>query len=109
MTEARDTINDVLSSFTGWDEIAISSQFGHDWTDLTGMSLARAAWFVQARRRGVADGDAYREAMGVTVGALKDAFADDDADVDARDAAVAAAVASGDIAALASAAAHPEA
>ena len=107
-TAPKPMLEDVLESFDGWDEVAIAQQFGKDWTDLAGTQLGRAAAFVLRRRGGVHDGEAYRLAMGLTVRALKETFADDDLDEAKVDTSVADAVATGDVDAVLAATQRPE-
>lgn len=102
-------LEDVLETFTGWDEIAIGQHFGEkDWTDLTGTMLGRAAVFVMRRHGGMHDGEAHKVAMGLTLGELKASFADDDLDAAAVDKSLADAAASGDIDAVIAATARAE-
>lgn len=77
MSENELTAEDFLKTLTGFDEIAIQKAFG---ATLKGMMeddfrLARSLVFVDRRRSGLKDADAYTEAMNLPMGALTEWFA----------------------------------
>jgi hypothetical protein len=61
-------------TLTGFDEIAIKQRYGAPWDSLDGMFAARALMFVQMRRDGSTDGQAYRASMEATIGQLNVLF-----------------------------------
>jgi hypothetical protein len=67
-------------SLTGFDELAIMKAFRKPWTELEGMFAGRALLFVQLRRDGAKDADAYRVSMEITAGDIEDLFSIPDAE-----------------------------
>jgi hypothetical protein len=81
VTHAKPSIEEVTRSLTGYDELAIQKHFKADWTALAETSpvaVTRALVFVMERRRGLTDQDAYKAAMGLTIGECTARFADTD-------------------------------
>jgi hypothetical protein len=70
----RPSVEDVMGSLNGFDEIAIEQRFG-DLSGLSGMRTVRALQFVRIRRGGVKDPDAYAAAMALTLRELQELFA----------------------------------
>lgn len=86
-TTVKPTMTDVVKSLTGYDEIAIAKEFGHDFEVILNkpLVLGRALIFVEKRRDGLTDKDAKKAAMNMRLGDVDDYFAeeeDDDEDVD---------------------------
>lgn len=78
-TRERLSPSDVISSFTGFDEIAIENLFRRSFATMGESTLAlRAAEFVVQRRAGLKDGDAYKAAMNMPFGDLTALYADED-------------------------------
>ncbi len=87
MSQTDLTINAAVESFTGYDEIAISQQFGVNVSALqeskNNTMLYRVAYFVLARRDGLNDADARKTAMDSPLGYIvNDYFADEDEEID---------------------------
>lgn len=83
----KPTMTDVCNTLTGYDEIAITKEFGRDFAVLVNYptSLGRALIFVLNRRDGLTDKEAKRAAMEMRLGDVNDYFADeadDDEDPD---------------------------
>lgn len=74
MERLKVTSEELFESLTGFDEIAISQQFGSTPTDLPGTLLARALIFIAQRREGVSDSEAYQSAMSLPTGELTAIF-----------------------------------
>jgi hypothetical protein len=72
----RPSVAAVMESLNGFDEIAIEQRFG-DLSGLSGMRTVRALQFVRIRRGGLNDKDAYNTTMLLTLGELKELFADE--------------------------------
>lgn len=72
----RPSVEEVMGSLNGYDEIAVEQRFG-DLGQLSGMRIVRALQFIRIRRGGRSDIDAHREAMLLTLGELKELFADE--------------------------------
>lgn len=66
------TAEDFFKSITGFDEIAIQKAFGTPFVDLRNdqFRFLRALVFVDLRRDGKKDADAYAEVMGLGIGAV---------------------------------------
>lgn len=89
------TADEMLSSLNGFDELAIGKHFGApiqalipDPEKIGGPSpwvYFRALAFIDLRRGGKSDKDAYAEAMGLTVIDSQDYFATPSADIDPDD------------------------
>lgn len=78
------TGQEMAESLTGFDQIAVKNRFGKDpfqFGEDEGPTFVRALVFVQKRRDGMSDDDAYDHAMNLPVGALKDAFLEDEPDL----------------------------
>lgn len=70
MAETELTLEEVSDSLTGFDEIAITQQFGRTVTDLAQHDpsmFGRAMVFVVKRRDGATDDDARNAAMAMTM------------------------------------------
>lgn len=67
-------------TLTGFDEIAIANQFGCEWTTLEDkpIKLLRALAFVDHRRNGLRDKDAYQAVMELTIAQVNDYFPDEE-------------------------------
>jgi hypothetical protein len=68
---------EFTKSLTGWDEIAIRKAFGSSLEDLEGSLIPRALLFVQRRREGAKDAQAYIAAMDLPMGDLEKLFESD--------------------------------
>lgn len=79
------TPNDMFESLTGFDEIAIAAHFGDKITALHADPFAflRALAFVDKRRGGASDREAYEAAMNLSISETQTYFADDEAEDDA--------------------------
>ncbi len=66
-TEAMPTIEDVVGSLSGFDEVAIEQKFKGDLGSLNNTMTARALVFVLERRAGKDDKAAYGESMRLTL------------------------------------------
>lgn len=64
----------MAMSLSGWDEIAVERAFGKPPTQLVDTFAGRSAVFVQLRREGQDDTNAYNMAMSMTLGEVKDFF-----------------------------------
>lgn len=87
MSASDQTANDMFGSLTGFDEIAIRKEFRSDVYSLSndGPAFLRALIYVDHRRQGIKDADAYKAAMEMTQAEATDYFApepDDKADDD---------------------------
>lgn len=73
------TAKEYPESLTGFDEIAIAAHFGCEWMELQAkpITLLRALAFVDHRRGGMSDKDAYAAVMGMSVREVGDYFPDD--------------------------------
>ncbi|WP_062208846.1 hypothetical protein [Demequina oxidasica] len=83
MSNTEMTAEDFFKSITGFDEIAIQKAFGASFVDLRNdqFRFLRALVFVDLRRDGKKDADAYTEVMGLGIGAVDGWFADVEAEV----------------------------
>lgn len=74
------TVNEAFEQLTGWDEIAIKKAFGAEVTAMRKQpfTFARALAFVDFRRGGKNDRDAYETALGLTIRDLNDHFLEDE-------------------------------
>jgi hypothetical protein len=61
-------------TLTGFDEVAIRKMFGASFDVLEGTLNPRALLFVQLRRDGAKDPDAFRSAMEIMLGDLEQLF-----------------------------------
>ncbi|MBS2939590.1 hypothetical protein KDN32_17765 [Nocardioides sp. J2M5] len=79
------TPNDMFESLTGFDEIAIAAHFGDKITNLHADPFAflRALAFVDFRRGGQNDKDAYQSAMALTISATQNYFTEDETEDEA--------------------------
>lgn len=80
----RPTATQMVRSLTGWDEVAIERMFRSKVGDLSSTMAARAAVFVQLRREGGDDRNAYGQAMGMTLGEVEEGFFADEPDTDGQ-------------------------
>lgn len=80
-TPDRVPFKDMLDTLTGWDEVAIAKRFDGFDPVLQGgtapMRAMRTLVFVQERREGHKDPEAYETAMGLTMRQLQDYFPED--------------------------------
>lgn len=65
---------EFASSLTGFEEIAVQRSFGHELDELGKTILARALLFIQAKRDGAKDADAYRTVMNLRLDQVEDRF-----------------------------------
>lgn len=82
------SLEEVVESLTGYEEIEIEKQFGDDIEELLEnkpRAGLRAAVFIIARRRGAALPAAKDEAMKLSMRALNDCFADETIELDPDD------------------------
>ena len=76
----------IARSMNGFDEIAVERHFNRSFRKLEdGTLMGRAVLFVQWRREGMRDADAYKKAMLLTIDELEASFVDP-ADEDEEDA-----------------------
>lgn len=80
MSVSSKTPSEAAKSINGFDEIAIAAHFGARLTTLQedAYSFLRALVFVDKRRDGLKDNEAYKAAMEVTIGELGEYFAAED-------------------------------
>jgi len=81
MSTTEVTVNEMIDSLTGYDEIAIAKAFDAEWTVLAEakpITFARALVFVDRRRGGLDDKKAKVAALEMTVGQVNSYFAEDD-------------------------------
>lgn len=78
MRDERPTVLDSLKAMNGFDEVAVEQYFRSEITDLPNTRMMRALVFTLNRRRGESDEDAFKAAMGLTLGDLEGYFADPD-------------------------------
>ena len=64
-------------TLTGYDEIAIAQQFGAPLGALAGGLVPRALLFIESRRGGMKDPDAYMTVMTMTLGDVEERFEKD--------------------------------
>ena len=79
---------EFYESLTGFDEIAVSKAFGaviSAFAEQDPIRFGRALMFVDLRRQGFKDVDAYQRAMNSTNGESTDYFADDPAEINDLD------------------------
>lgn len=87
MSATDQTANDVFNTLTGFDEIAIKREFKADVLTLAKTDKAgflRALVFIDHRRAGVKDRDAFKATMELLLSEVTDYFADEPADDDAE-------------------------
>lgn len=75
------TADDFFESLTGFEEIAIAKTFGGEWQELIGgkpVMFLRALAYIHFKRESVAEGDAKKQAMNLTVKQANDFFAEDE-------------------------------
>lgn len=72
------TANEMTMTITGFEELEIVKAFGEPFDEMNWRSLARALVFVKSRRDGLAPDPAFDAAMGLSLEALGDQFADGD-------------------------------
>lgn len=78
----KPTMSEVSNTLTGYDEIAITKEFGKDFAVLVNYptSLGRALIFILKRREGLTDKEAKRAAMEMRLGDVNDFFEDESDD-----------------------------
>lgn len=81
-TSTKMNAEQMTRSVTGFDEIAIRSKFSGSLETLEGTMTPRALLFVQLRRDGLNDRDAYRTCMEIPYGELEDMFERPDPDAE---------------------------
>jgi len=72
------TVEEFAESLTGFEEIAITKQFGGELDSLPGSMAGRAMVFTDLVRSGAAVDDAYRQSMEMGLKAVNKYFAEDD-------------------------------
>lgn len=83
MSTSTKTANDVTISLNGFDEIAIAQRFGEEWTALhekRSYRFIRALIFVEERRNGSKDADAFKTAMNLTTLEVGEYFVEEPAE-----------------------------
>lgn len=81
------TVEEMLNSLTGFDEIAVSKAFGLDvftLLDTTTITGGRALVFVHKRRQGMSDTEAKAAALSMTVRETDAYFAAEPTEIDAE-------------------------
>lgn len=83
MSNTEMTAEDFFKSITGYDEMAIQKAFGTPFPALRDdqFRFLRALVFVDLRRSGKKDGEAYAEVMGLGIGAVDAWFPDEEPEV----------------------------
>lgn len=81
----REKANEVIGSFTGFDEISIEKAFGRDFGALNATMTMRAMAFVHHRRAGSTDKEAYQKAMAAPLREVRDLFDDDEEEEEGED------------------------
>ncbi len=81
MSTAGLTVEEMIESLTGFEEIGIAKHFGQEWSDLAeakpGMFL-RSLVFTLHTREGRTAAEAKTQALTLTLGQVNDYFEDDD-------------------------------
>lgn len=81
MSTSEMTPGEMYKSLNGFDAIAIATHFGRKLGQLRadaetdGETFVQALAFVDQRRQGLSDKDAWQAAMGLSMGELEDYFA----------------------------------
>jgi len=78
--EPKPTVNEVIDSLTGYEELAIEKAFGDEFYDLSLVKRMRALAFVLAKRGGKNDADAKKAVMAMSQAQVTEAFSDEDDD-----------------------------
>ncbi len=82
MSAVETTMTEIAGSVTGFDEIAVEKHFGFDLFEATSASKAtRALVFIQLRRDGLKDDEAYKAAMNKPTSTLDQFFAEEPEEV----------------------------
>ncbi len=84
-TEELPSVEEVVKSLTGFDEIAIEQKFREDFTSLSPTMTTRALVFILEKRAGAEDKDAYRTSMNMPLGDIQGRFSEDDEDEQGKD------------------------
>lgn len=87
MSQTEKTAEEVMESLTGFDEIAVAKAFDAEIITLAEhhqTKFLRALVFVECRRVGQTDAEAWQSCMALSLKAAQDYFAADD-EVDADD------------------------
>ena len=94
MSNCDTSAGDFFLSLTGFDEIAISREFGEDVSRLlpnkdndggNPFRWLRSLVFVHQRREGLKDREAFKAAQEIPIRQLQDYFADDEPELDPDD------------------------
>lgn len=82
--DTRPTFTEAMFSLTGFDEIAIERSFKRDISKLKEQPFQgmRAVAFVEERRKGMKDSEAYEFVMGLSIKDVSARYADEDPGVD---------------------------
>lgn len=81
MSTSTMTAQEMFEDLGGFEEIAIAKRFGTPVNSLASTDstqFLRALIFADYRRQGQSDGDAYKAAQNLKLGAIKDYFREDD-------------------------------
>lgn len=76
----RESVEEVMSSFTGFDQIAIRQAFKESMAQLQQsdpLQLLYACAFVLKKREGMQDGQAYQTVQAMTLAEVQELFSDD--------------------------------
>lgn len=73
-TEGKAAVEQMADSLTLFDQIAIEQMFRKELEALSALTTLRALRFVQLRRDGKSDGDAFREVAAAPISEISDAF-----------------------------------
>ena len=83
--EPKPTVNEVIDSLTGYEELAIEKAFGDEFYDLSLVKRMRALAFVLEKRGGKNDADAKKAIMTMSQARVTEAFSDEDDEGDEGD------------------------
>jgi hypothetical protein len=81
MSATDKTAEEVMQSLTGFDEIAIAQRFGAKVLKIAKedeTSFLRSLVFIEKRREGLKDGDAWQAVMEMPLAEVQEYFPDDD-------------------------------
>lgn len=85
-SKRREKANEIIGSFTGFDEIAIEKFFGKDFGRLNATMTMRSMAFITLRREGQDDTSAFKACMQMKLSEVRDyldaEIGDDDGDQD---------------------------
>lgn len=84
MSKSTYTFAEMFESLDGFEEIAVEDRLGMPITDLAEkypMRLTRGLIYIELMRSGTAKADAWKQAMALTLGGVKDWFSEEPVDV----------------------------